>query len=148
MNGQQPPLFVYFDGSCGPFNPGGTAAYGFVIRNSDNDILKEGFGRVGSGRKMSNNVGEYSGLLKAMLTVSELYPDNAVVYRGDSSLVISQMKGESRAIKGLYLPYYEKAAAIAAPFIARRQWQFEWIPRELNYYADELAQYHRFKVRR
>jgi ribonuclease HI len=31
---------IYFDGACEPINPGGTAAYGFLIKKDNKTILK------------------------------------------------------------------------------------------------------------
>ncbi len=115
-------LTVYCDGSCGPINPGGTAAYGFVVKNDDLDVIYEGSGKVGAGELMSNNVAEFAALVAAMEWIKQNYPD----------------------AEGKYLPYYKQAIGIAAPYIIRRQWEFRWIQRALNSEADALAQYHRF----
>lgn len=138
-------LEVYFDGSCGPGNPGGTAAYGFVVYDEHRALIHAGHGRVVSGPEASNNVGEYGGLLNAMKFIAEHYPDKQVMFNGDSELVINQMNGRSKARKGLYLSYYQEAAALAAPYIEKRQWRFQWIPRDMNSEADELSQYSRYE---
>jgi ribonuclease HI len=137
-------LFAYFDGSCGPKNPGGTAAYGFVIKNEEMEVIDTGCGRVCRGALATNNVAEVEGLYQVMLLVAQKYPKANVEFNGDSSLVIALMRGEAKARSGKYIPYYEKAAALAAPFIEKRLWKFRWIQRALNSEADELAQYHRF----
>lgn len=141
----KPDLEVYFDGSCGPGNPGGTAAFGVVVYDADRNVIHEESGRVGTGPQMSNNVGEYAGLIKAMMYVATEHPDKRVLFRGDSSLVIEQMNGRSRARKGLYIPYHKSAIEIAKPFIASGLWQFEWIPRDMNSEADNLSQYQRYE---
>lgn len=136
----QETLHVYFDGSCGPA-PGGTAAYGFVVKNADGDIVHSQHGRVGSGPSMTGNVGEYEALYQAMRYIATHHPKYHVIFHGDSTLVISQMRGESKARKGKYLPYFYKSAALAEPFVEARLWTFQWIQRALNSEADDLAQY-------
>lgn len=135
---------IYFDGSYGPRFPNGTAAYGFVVKR-DGETIFEGNGRVGSGPGFSCNVGEAEGLYQSMVYAHENFPDEQVVFYGDSTLVINLINGVAKARKGHYLPYYEKAEAFAKPYIERRQWSFEWIVREMNHEADELAQYSRYK---
>src|ERR1041384_3746536 len=105
-------LFVMFDGSCGPSQKG-TAAYGFIVKDSNGDTIHSGHGRVGRGASMSSNVGEFEGLYQAMVFIDRHYPDAEVVFQGDSTLVITLMNGESTARKGRYLPYFQKTIAFA-----------------------------------
>ena len=137
-------LRTYFDGSCGPRNPGGVAAYGFLIRDEAGDIIHSSSGRLGSGPEFTNNVAEFGALYQAMLWVHHHYPEAHVVFYGDSSLVVAIMRGEARAQKGKYLAYYQKTIQLAKPYLAKQQWRFQWIQRALNHEADELAQYYRF----
>lgn len=137
-------LFVYFDGSCGPRNPGGTAAYGFVVKDHDGNILHSGCGRAERGQEATNNLAEYAGLYWAMRWVHENHPRTETTFMGDSTLVISQMRGEGKAKKGKYLPWYRKSAELAKPYIEKKLWKFLWIQRALNSEADELSQYYRF----
>lgn len=139
-------ITAYFDGSCGP-GPGGTAAYGFVVKR-DGETIHAAYGRAMTGPTATCNLAEYSGLYAAMQYVQEKFPEEKVVFYGDSTLVINQMNGVAKAKKGHYVPYYEKSIAFAAPYIEREQWSFEWIPRGLNSEADELSQYMRFKPRK
>lgn len=137
-------LSVYFDGSCGPRNPGGVAAYGFVIKNENEEVIHTGAGRVTRGRNATNNVAEFGALHAAMVAVTKLDPEAQVRFHGDSTLVITVMTGESQARKGKYYPYYQKAKTLAEPYIARKLWTFHWINRWMNHQADELAQHWRF----
>lgn len=93
---------------------------------------------------MSSNVAEYEGLYQSMLYVQQHYPDAQVTFRGDSALVIGQMRGESKARKGRYVPFYLKTIKLAYPYIQTRQWTFQWVQRALNSEADELSQYQRY----
>jgi ribonuclease HI len=141
-------LTICFDGSCGPQNPNGTAAWGFIVRDHDDAFVHSAYGRVGSGAGMTSNVGEAEGLYQAMLWVQEHHPDAPAVFKGDSTLIINLINGVSRARKGAYLPYFEKAAILAKPYLASGQWSFEWIARAFNSEADKLSQYQRYRERK
>lgn len=56
---------LWFDGSCGPVNPGGTAAIGVLIKE-DGKTVYENSEVVGEGPLMSNNVAEYAALLDGL----------------------------------------------------------------------------------
>lgn len=135
-------LSIYFDGSCGPRNPGGTAAWGFVVKNEEGEVIHKASGRVGE--NSTHNVAEYVGLIESMQYVAKQHPHADAIFYGDSTLVISQMRGEAKARRGKYLPYHQKAVELAASFILQGKWEFRWIQRALNSEADELAQYHRY----
>lgn len=134
---------AFFDGSCGP-SQRGSAAYGFIVKNDNGDTVYSGHGRVGRGVSMSSNVAEFEGLYQAMLYMASHYPNDEVQFHGDSTLVITLMRGESQAKKGRYLPYYRKSIQFAEPYIQKNQWTFHWIQRGFNSEADNLAQYHRY----
>lgn len=129
---------VWFDGCCEPVNPGGNASYGVYIKNNG-QILYEVGKYVGFGKKMSNNVAEYSGLLDALkfLKDKNLHMRKILV-RGDSMLVIKQMSSKWRIRKGLYKPYALKAKKLVKKF---KKMQFQWISRDDNGLADELSKY-------
>jgi len=93
---------AWFDGGCQPVNPGGTAAYGVVIKEQDGTILVWEHGLVGKGSGMSNNLAEYAGVLHILKYLSTRPPGRVTIY-GDSNLVINQLNGKWRVRKGLYL---------------------------------------------
>jgi len=136
-------LTIYFDGSCGP-GANGTAAYGYIVKNDAGETLHTASGRIGAGKAMSSNLAEFAGLYYAMLWVHEHSPDAEAVFMGDSSLVITHMRGESKARKGRYLPWYRKAIRLASPHIEAGKWDFRWINRAMNSEADELSQHYRY----
>jgi len=132
-------LQVYIDGACEPVNPGGTATYGVVVRHGTRTVFSHS-GVVGSGKMMSNNVGEYSGLIAFL----EWYIDERKgldsgwpVVHSDSQLLVRQMMGQWRAKSGLYKSYYLKAQDL----IKRHKLKliFKWVPREQNEEADRLS---------
>ena len=127
-------ITVYFDGLCYPKNPGGIAAYGYLIYR-DGDIIHKGFGAVGEGKGMTNNVAEYEGLKAALHWIVDNGIDEEIVVKGDSQLVIKQMKGDWE-IKSTTSKKY--APEIRKLLVGRKS-SFVWIPREENEMADALS---------
>ena len=127
-------ITIYFDGLCYPKNPGGVAAYGYLVYR-DEELLWKGFGGVGQGRGMTNNVAEYEGLKAAAAWLIDEGIDDRIVIKGDSELVIKQMKGEYRvtsATSRKYVPEIRK-------MLEGRDVSFVWVPREENEEADGLS---------
>lgn len=130
----------YFDGCCEPYNPGGTASYGIVILKDDEKVHEDSqiFRPSGPSKKdTSNNLAEYSGL-KAILQylIDNQRQDEVIEVRGDSQLVIKQMKGEWNINQGIYVPLAYECRKLLAKFPRLR---LLWIPREENFLADELS---------
>ena len=130
---------AWFDGACGPVNPGGTATYGVMIKDQDGSILVWEHGFVGKGSAMSNNVAEYAGVLQILKYLSTRPPGRVTIH-GDSNLVISQLNGKWRMRKGLYLSTAKEAKALLA-HLHKCGWQINlcWIPREQNEECDALS---------
>lgn len=134
---------VWFDGACGPKNPGGHAGCGFVIKrtvgyfSNREDILTQQSQYVGFGPTMSNNVAEYAAVTGAMAALigAKLEKEETIFY-GDSKLVVMQMKAKWKAKGGLYIPWYKAAVELLLQF---ENYDFIWIPREQNTEADELS---------
>jgi len=127
-------ITIYFDGLCRPRNPGGVATYGYVIYK-DGEKVKSGYGIVGSGAGMTNNVAEYSALKCAAEWVRGNCLNDEIVIKGDSQLVIHQMNGtwqiKSKTSKR-FVPEIRK-------LLEGRKTSFVWIPREQNAEADQLS---------
>ena len=131
------PIVVYVDGLCEPVNPGGTATYGYVVRNDAGRDLARKSGVVGKGPEMSNNVAEYAALCEAFrFLIKEKMTWLPIEIRSDSRLLVNQMKGEWKFHKGLYAQKYKDATALATQF---DRVKFRWIPREENKEADALS---------
>ena len=130
---------AWFDGACGPVNPGGTATYGVMIKDQDGTILVWEHGFVGKGNAMSNNVAEYAGVLQVLKYFAHRPPGRATIH-GDSKLVVSQLNGKWRMRKGLYLSTAQEAKALLA-HLHNCGWDisFRWIPREQNEECDALS---------
>jgi ribonuclease HI len=129
---------AYFDGLCEPKNPGGVATFGFVVYR-DGKRVHEGSGLAAApfSSEATNNVAEYTGLLRALewLVAQGLQKEKTLV-RGDSELVIRQLKGEYKVKSPLLAPLYRKVRELEPEFKALA---FEWIPREKNREADQLT---------
>lgn len=128
---------IYFDGLCEP-NPGGIATYGIVIALPGQKALEGGGPVPGSGTpEATNNVAEYTGVVRALEKAVELkLTDHDVEVYGDSKLVISQITGEWRVRDKKLAPLYLAARSLADQFA---RITFEWIPREQNKDADRLS---------
>ena len=130
---------AWFDGAYQPFNPGGTATFGVIVKNKDGTVLLAEHGLVGKGSQMSNNVAEYAGVLHILKYLSSRPPGRVTIY-GDSNLVINQLNGKWRIRKGLYLSTAIEAKALLA-YLHCRGWQINlcWVPREQNRECDRLS---------
>jgi len=128
-------LLLNFDGSCNP-NPGGVCSYGFVVWR-DHVKIQEGHGNAAPrGSGATNNVAEYTGCIRALEWVLGQGIEEPVVVRGDSELVLKQLKGEYKVRSPLLAPLYWRARELVQEC---RSLRFEWVPREQNADADRLA---------
>ena len=127
-------ITIYFDGLCRPRNPGGVATYGFVIYH-DRKKVKSGYGEVGSGAGMTNNVAEYSALKHAAEWVRGNCVDDDIVIKGDSQLVIHQMNGTWQVKSETSKKFVPEIRGL----LAGRKTRFIWIPRDQNVEADLLS---------
>jgi ribonuclease HI len=135
-------ITVYFDGMCYPKNPCGVAAYGYLIYR-DGEVIHRGFRAVGEGKGMTNNVAEYEGLKAAAMWLQDNGTEEKILIKGDSQLVIKQMKGEwqvNSATSKKYVPEIKQ-------LLKGKDVTFQWVPREENQEADKLSRvaYERFR---
>src|SRR5580700_6343031 len=102
-------LTIYTDGGSRG-NPG-PAAYAYVIqRTGESDIEEKGFlGRT------TNNIAEYTGLVKALEHARHLGATRVTVY-SDSELLVKQMSGEYRVKHPGLQPLYEQAVQLRKDF--------------------------------
>jgi len=131
---RQKMITVFFDGLCYPKNPCGVAAYGYLAYR-DGHLIHRGFRAVGEGKGMTNNVAEYEGLMAAAQWLKDMEIDEKIVIKGDSQLVIKQMKGEYRissATSKRYVPQIKQ-------LLQGMNVSFVWVPREENEEADKLS---------
>jgi ribonuclease HI len=120
---------VYFDGACRG-NPG-PASVGYVVVSGDG-IVAEGGNRIG---RATNNQAEYAALVAALEAASDAGFDEVVV-RGDSQLVVKQVRGEWDTNDP---DLREKRVRVHELLRSFDEWSIEHVPREINDRADELA---------
>ena len=132
------PLTIYFDGLCLPKNPGGVATYGFVVKRGSKTIHEEGgLAAPPFTPQATNNVAEYTGVLKALEWADrEGLAAEEILVRGDSELVIRQLKGEYKVKSPSIVDLFNRVRALARTFT---KLTFEWVPREENGEADAMT---------
>lgn len=121
---------LYFDG-CSKSNPGKSGA-GAVLYNEKDEI---GAWSSFVGECKTNNEAEYSGLILGLQNCIIKNIKNLCV-KGDSLLIIRQMKGEYKVKALTLLPLYKKAKELISFFDSI---SFEHVYRENNKRADELS---------
>jgi ribonuclease HI len=127
---------VYFDGLCQPFNPGGIACYAFIIKENE-QVGQYGLAEEPFSINASNNVAEYTGVLKALeWLIKNNYENKNILVRGDSKLVIFQLKGRYKVKAERIINLYKQSIDLICKF---NNIGFEWIPREKNKEADALS---------
>ena len=122
-------VHAYFDGASRG-NPG-PAAVGWVLVNDDG-IVADGCERIGTA---TNNQAEYEALL-CVLEVARDYGFDEVRLRGDSELIVKQVRGEWNTNDPELREHRVEARELLMGF---DEWSIEHVPRELNARADELA---------
>lgn len=121
---------IYTDGASRG-NPG-DAGIGIVVYNEDKTkIIKELYEYIG---KTTNNVAEYTALLKGLKAVETLKPKAIKIFL-DSELIVKQINGEYKVRNEGLRPIYEDVRKLLGKF----NYTIEHIPREQNKKADELA---------
>ncbi|HJH30692.1 MAG TPA: ribonuclease HI family protein [Methanosarcinaceae archaeon] len=123
-----------FDGACDK-NPDGRMGFGWVFRLDGQLINGNGQRTPKSGN--TNNVAEYTALKKGLEHYIRLNGKGPLLVKGDSKLVINQMAGKWK-ISNTAL---RQLATQINKFIDKHDLiiKYEWIPREKNSIADNLA---------
>lgn len=128
---------LYFDGGCGPNNPGGIATFGCYVERDGETIFK--MQGVMDETETSSNVAEYGGLISGLTwLLEEDLQNEQIVVIGDSKLVISQMFHHWRIKKGLYVKYARYCKKLLEQF---DDIQGKLVPRALNEKADGLTRF-------
>jgi ribonuclease HI len=142
-------LFVNFDGLCEPANPAGIPCYGFVVKNENATVSYRGYGLVNSVKPFSlqanSNAAEYGSVIKAMeWLVENGYAANAsddyeILVRGDCQLIMRKLKSRDYSPRAARMsPMYDIAVMLRSKFPPDGI-RFEWVKRDENKEADELA---------
>lgn len=126
---------MYADGGSRG-NPG-PAGSGALVRDDSGKTVVEVSDYLGI---TTNNVAEYTGMLRALQKLAVLVGDSVsetdVLVRMDSMLVVKQMQGLYRVKHPNLVPLYRQVVEAVKPF---RSVQFEHVYREDNADADRLA---------
>lgn len=122
-------LTINIDGAAR--NNPGPAAFAYVIARNGQVVVEEAqpIGRA------TNNVAEYTALVRALERASELGGGQAHI-RSDSELLVRQMTGQYRVKNEDLLALYQEAKELCKRF---ESVQFEHVPRAQNAQADELC---------
>jgi ribonuclease HI len=119
----------YFDG--GSHGNPGPAAVGWVIV-TDDGIVGEGNDQIGTA---TNNVAEYEALIYVLEAAQE-YGFDEVQIRGDSELIVKQVRGEYDTNAP---DLRERRVRVRELLDQFDEWSIQHVPREINERADELV---------
>jgi len=122
-------VHAYFDGASRG-NPG-PASVGYVLVD-DSGIVTEGGETIGTA---TNNQAEYQALIRAV-EVARDYGFDDVHIRGDSELIVKQVRGEWDTNDPELRENRVRVRELLTDF---DDWQIEHVPREINDRADKLA---------
>src|SRR5439155_8272470 len=120
---------IHIDGAARG-NPG-PAAFAFIIQKEGAPALEEK-GTLGT---MTNNLAEYTALVRALERARELGAERLIVH-SDSELLVKQMNGEYRVKNPDLRVLYDRARELSGQF---KQVVIRHIPREQNSQADRLC---------
>lgn len=123
-------ITAYFDGGSRG-NPG-PAGYGAYIVDDDGSVLAELSGALGTA---TNNVAEYHGLIAALQWAVD-HDVTALSVKGDSQLLIEQMRGNYRVKNEGLKPLFVRARMLVMQI---GHVSFAHVPREKNAEADRLS---------
>ena len=129
---------LYFDGACGPTNPGGHMGCGVAIKDKDKNTvytISKQFTPERFSGETSNNLAEYTALFLGLKWCLE-HKITELHVIGDSKLVIMQMNGYFKIKKGSYVKAALETTKLKDKF---KKITFEHVKREFNTEADELS---------
>jgi len=112
-------------------NPGPAAA-GFVLEDAAGRSLQARAVFLG---ETTNNVAEYTALVKALEAARDLGADDVTVY-SDSELLVRQLNGQYKVKSALIRPLYERAVALTEEFSSC---SIRHVTRDKNEKADALV---------
>ncbi|MEP6783529.1 MAG: ribonuclease HI family protein [Acidobacteriota bacterium] len=123
-------MIAYFDGGARS-NPG-PAGYGVYIVDDQGAVQAELAGSLGIA---TNNIAEYNGLIAALQWAVD-HELTAITVKGDSLLIIEQMRGNYKVKNEGLKPLHMRARMLVMQI---GNVKFEHVPREKNKDADRLS---------
>ena len=112
-------------------NPG-PAAVGVVVRDESGEVIADAAEPIGTA---TNNVAEYRALIRGIEIAAE-HGATELELRGDSELVVKQVRGEYRVKDANLKPLH---AEVRSKLSAFGEWSFNHVRREQNAEADALV---------
>ncbi len=88
------------------------------------------------GDNVSNNIAEYTGIVKGMESLLAAGLCGKLEVRGDSQLAIRQLQGLYSVRAPRLMPLHSRVVELAKGF---RSVTYKWVPRDLNDAADALS---------
>lgn len=123
-------ITAYFDGGSRG-NPG-PAGYGVYIVDDAGTVLAELSGALGTA---TNNVAEYQGVIAALQWAVD-HDVTAIAIKGDSLLIVEQMRGNYKVKNEGLKPLYHQAKMLVMQI---GNVSFAHVRREMNTDADRLS---------
>jgi probable phosphoglycerate mutase len=137
--------FLYFDGGSRG-NPGPSGSGSVIFREEIQGMLQEIWSDAFYvGDKETNNVAEYTGLLRGLKEVEQMQktgnaqPIRRLTIRGDSLLIIKQMRCEYQVKAPGLIPLHNTCNEILQGLCKTMHVVFEHVPRKENKRADQLG---------
>ena len=139
------PVYTLFFDGCSKGNPGRSGAGAVIYCNVDNNEADNNKGAGDElwaeasfvGVKETNNVAEYTGLIRGLERAVEIGIRRLTV-KGDSKLIIEQMKGAYQVKSANLMLHYSKAKKLASATNFDKI-DFIHVYRNENKRADELS---------
>jgi ribonuclease HI len=135
-------VILQFDGLCQAANYPGTvynngqiASFGWVIRRGDR-VLDQGSGSVPPEWGTSPHVASYMALIAGLKALVAMGPEGLVEIRGDSKLVIDQMRGKTNVQSPQLLSLHREARELVQR-LRRVKWRR--VPKKQNGEAEALS---------
>ena len=128
---------LFFDGSCGPVNPGGIARCAWRLVGPDGNEVASDSDEICRGPGATNNLAEWYGLLRGLHNFKMKYPayQGRLEIKGDSQLVICQLSGQWVCRKASLKVIMEHCLKL----LEGVHWIAAWITREENAETDRLT---------
>jgi len=131
-----------FDGACEPINPGGIPAYGWALKRNNRIVKQDGY-RVPESLfcfQRTNNVAEFYAVIMGLGALNPIEKTDELVIMGDSKLVINCVSGKWKTKAAHLIPLRDRAQFLINELVDYG-WtiSLQWIPREMNAYADSLS---------
>ncbi len=123
-------IVIYTDGGSRG-NPGPAAA-AFVLTDKGGTQLQANALFLG---ETTNNVAEYTGILKALQAVKQIGAKKIVLF-SDSELLVKQINGQYKVKSELLRPLFQQTIKLLGEL---ESWKVRYVAREKNKQADELV---------